>query len=292
MDFVRSAISRTRKRHLQDKTTNFVRKRRPEALENSGLGKLPIEILQEIASYLSLSSTTSFALTSWAILNVVGHTYMLTIGNSWEKLGLLEKIARDLRDHVVCAECLKLHPIHDDAPPTKWIFRRKSRNIKKPIQCKDYLRVRDAIGANLQLHAPTFRILIRWLQEDPRNYGVWPDINFLWPKLDWLADSAIMSSIMPMPDLRIDQEGSLIIRKRFIVPISPHPIKLDQGIRSLNMCCKLAFSWGACGNGKVVVSTRKDLKEDETTGWTRPSAFFLRNYKKAARRSTHVRLVR
>ena len=69
--------------------------------------KLPVEILQLIASTLPPAGTAAFALSSRPILFVIGEGYLkLDKTNRLELLTLLE---RELPDYVLCQECIIFH---------------------------------------------------------------------------------------------------------------------------------------------------------------------------------------
>lgn len=77
----------------------------------SCLESLPVELLQSIAGYLSLSAAASFALSSKYIWYVVGSQYWHQLRSQPFEykifLGLLEKT---MTGHWLCYECLTFHP--------------------------------------------------------------------------------------------------------------------------------------------------------------------------------------
>jgi len=94
--------------------SRYLAVRRPNALENSLLAKLPTELLQQIANDLPVASAASFSLSCRHNLLLIGTQYLENLAtSSHETLVFLKLVEHDLQDQVVCNSCRKLHRIRD-----------------------------------------------------------------------------------------------------------------------------------------------------------------------------------
>jgi len=88
---------------------HFVRKPKG-GLKNSPLATLPIEILQQIATYLAIVSAASFSLTCRQMYFVLGTQYLeYTVSCPYKIRQFLEVLEHDLQNHIFCNPCRKLH---------------------------------------------------------------------------------------------------------------------------------------------------------------------------------------
>lgn len=81
---------------------------RPDGLENSPLGRLPIELVQYMAESFPPQVAASFASTCRPILSSVGNQYLDRLwaeGHEGETVAFLSLLERDLSDHVLCFYC-------------------------------------------------------------------------------------------------------------------------------------------------------------------------------------------
>ena len=80
----------------------------PVEVTSASIQKLPAELLYDIANQLSSSDAAAFALSSKAILNVVGHQ-VLRIRNLEDRVELLKHLEIFFPKHVLCYQCGKFH---------------------------------------------------------------------------------------------------------------------------------------------------------------------------------------
>ena len=95
--------------------------------KNSMLTALPMEVLQDIASLLPLSSAASFTLCSRYTYEVLGtqYSHALRSENEFEeRKSFLESLSRDLREWILCQGCLKFHQLIPTNGP-KYLWRLK-----------------------------------------------------------------------------------------------------------------------------------------------------------------------
>lgn len=94
---------------------NFKRRRSARALHyrsfdgqyNSPIYKLPVEILQSIASTLPPAGAAAFALSSGPILFALGERYLKV--DKTQRFEFLELLERELPDYILCQECTIFH---------------------------------------------------------------------------------------------------------------------------------------------------------------------------------------
>lgn len=94
---------------------------RPDALENSPLRKIPIELLWQVANRLPTVSAASFSLSCRYIYLSLGTQYLETLANSHqETLEFLHLLERDLQNQIVCYPCRRLHRIQNAKRYTRY----------------------------------------------------------------------------------------------------------------------------------------------------------------------------
>ncbi|QSZ36092.1 hypothetical protein DSL72_007216 [Monilinia vaccinii-corymbosi] len=83
-----------------------------DAQEHSPLLQLPIEILEMIADNLPLASAASLSLTCRQIIFLIGTRHITDLETSrHETLMFMSLLVHDVREHIVCITCKKLHQI-------------------------------------------------------------------------------------------------------------------------------------------------------------------------------------
>lgn len=94
-------------------------KNRPDRCLKSSLEGLPVELLQSISCYLSLSSAASLALCNHRMNHIIGRQSWSSL-ELWteelEKTKFLHYLKKGLPDHRICHRCIKLHceiPVRD-----------------------------------------------------------------------------------------------------------------------------------------------------------------------------------
>ena len=114
MDWLRQLFSRSR--------------RRPDALSLSILNRVPLDILVYIMDYLSSESAVAFSLSCMHLKFLLGTRHFSKL-TSEDTLALLNLLAIDLPDHIVCFPCKRLHNMENlhrynsstySAGSTKW----------------------------------------------------------------------------------------------------------------------------------------------------------------------------
>ncbi|KAH8652668.1 hypothetical protein BGZ60DRAFT_419999 [Tricladium varicosporioides] len=84
------------------------------ALENSILARLPIELLQQVANCLPIASAVSFSLSCRHIHLLIGTQYLENLAAAGhETLMFLKLIEHDFPNQIVCNSCKKLHRMQD-----------------------------------------------------------------------------------------------------------------------------------------------------------------------------------
>jgi hypothetical protein len=83
----------------------------PSAFELSELGKLPQELILQIATFLPLESTIAFSLCCRPIHSTLEVRLPKNFQETPECFELLTLLARDMPDHVPCYHCKNLHAI-------------------------------------------------------------------------------------------------------------------------------------------------------------------------------------
>jgi len=100
MDFLRGLLSLSRSRKRQ----------RPAALSSSVLNKAPVDILLYIMDYLPSESAVAFSLSCMQLKCLLGTQHFLKVASSTkDTLALLNLLALDLPNHIVCYACKRLH---------------------------------------------------------------------------------------------------------------------------------------------------------------------------------------
>ncbi|CZR51035.1 uncharacterized protein PAC_00910 [Phialocephala subalpina] len=95
---------------------------RPIELKDSPLGKVPNEIIENIASHLPKIESATFRLSCTQILGILGDKHLKAIGpysypaSLWHYDDLLSLLENDSPDLVMCWECRKLHSIGKAQP--------------------------------------------------------------------------------------------------------------------------------------------------------------------------------
>jgi F-box domain len=97
MDYLRRLLCRSRERQ------------RPAALSASILNKVPVEILVYILDYLPPESAVAFSLSCMHLKYLLGTQHFLRVASTEDTLALLNLLALDLPNHVVCSTCKRLH---------------------------------------------------------------------------------------------------------------------------------------------------------------------------------------
>jgi hypothetical protein len=98
MDYFRRLLSRSRDR------------RRPAALSSSILNRVPLEILVSIMDFLPSESAVAFSLSCMHLKCLLGTQHFLKVASSSkDTLALLDLLALDLPNQVVCSPCQRLH---------------------------------------------------------------------------------------------------------------------------------------------------------------------------------------
>lgn len=88
--------------------------------------RLPVEIIQEIATYLPTSASASLVLTSRSMRYILGQHILEKLRTEGDERHLfLSLLDKDLPKHFYCDECQNLHPVFGTEGPFKSSFRRK-----------------------------------------------------------------------------------------------------------------------------------------------------------------------
>ena len=80
------------------------------------IGRLPLEIIIDIAEFLSHESAICFAMSCTLLHSLIARKYMARKCHRLESSGrlkLLDLLERDLPKHVTCYKCERLHAIKD-----------------------------------------------------------------------------------------------------------------------------------------------------------------------------------
>jgi hypothetical protein len=89
-------------------------RQRPAALSLSILNKVPVDILLYIMDYLPSESAVAFSLSCMHLKRLLGTQHFLRVTSSTEDtLALLNLLALDLPNHVVCSSCKRLHDMQN-----------------------------------------------------------------------------------------------------------------------------------------------------------------------------------
>jgi hypothetical protein len=84
----------------------------PNALSNSVLNRVPLDILVYIMDYLPSVSAVAFSLSCMHLKHSLGTDHFAKVSSSDEDtIALLTLLAMDLPDHIVCFPCKRLHSI-------------------------------------------------------------------------------------------------------------------------------------------------------------------------------------
>ncbi|KAI9853640.1 MAG: hypothetical protein M1813_002043 [Trichoglossum hirsutum] len=106
------------------KLAEFITHRKAKAAGSPSVGRainctilsLPVELLQQIEGYLSLSSAAAFAFSSRYICHAIGQQSWIKLRemeNKADKVAFLSRFHKD-QDHWFCEICVKLHPRNFD----------------------------------------------------------------------------------------------------------------------------------------------------------------------------------
>ena len=99
----------------------------PGLHKTPNLGKLPLELLQHIASYLNPESAACFTLCSKSLLRAIGNEHWSELrvnDQDGSRQNFLTTLQKDLRQWLFCYHCEKLHPFNlKPDSPTTWRFR-------------------------------------------------------------------------------------------------------------------------------------------------------------------------
>lgn len=102
MDYLRRLLSLFRERH------------RPDALSSSILKRVSVDILLYITDFLPPESAVAFTISCMHLKCLLGTQNFLRVTPSIEDtLALLNLLALDLPDHVVCSACKRLHDMQN-----------------------------------------------------------------------------------------------------------------------------------------------------------------------------------
>jgi hypothetical protein len=102
MDYVRKFLSRSRERQ------------RPAALSTSILNKASVDILVYIMNYLPPESAVAFSISCMHLKYLLGTQHFSRVTSSTEDtVALLNLLALDLPNHVVCFACKRLHKMQN-----------------------------------------------------------------------------------------------------------------------------------------------------------------------------------
>jgi hypothetical protein len=102
MDYLQKLFSHSRKRQ------------RPAALLSSILNRVPLDILVCIIEYLLPESAVAFSLTCKHLKYLLGTRYIKKVNSSTkDTLALLNLLALDLPNHIVCSPCGRLHSMEN-----------------------------------------------------------------------------------------------------------------------------------------------------------------------------------
>ena len=96
--------------YLRRNVSLFRKWGRPDALSSSILSKIPVDILVYIMDYLPLESAVTFFLSCMYLHYVLGTQHFSRVASSTEDtIALLNLLALDLPNQVVCTACKRLH---------------------------------------------------------------------------------------------------------------------------------------------------------------------------------------
>jgi hypothetical protein len=102
MDYLRSLLSNRRQRQ------------QPAALQSSALNNIPLDILWCITDYLPPESTVAFFLSCSHLKHLLGPEQFSELASSTERtLALLNLLAIDLPNCIVCVPCRRLHKMEN-----------------------------------------------------------------------------------------------------------------------------------------------------------------------------------
>ena len=98
---------------FQRLTAFFRDRQRAAALSSSILNKVPADILLYIMDYLPAESAVAFSLSCMHLKRLSGTRHFLrAISSTEDTLALLNLLALDLPNHIVCSACKRLHDMH------------------------------------------------------------------------------------------------------------------------------------------------------------------------------------
>lgn len=126
MEYLRSILSRCKGRRAE--------RCRPYIVDCSLLSELPLEILFEVLSYLSISSIASFSTSCMHFRHVLGDGHLNQLARQpSERLVFLHLLVRDLPRYSVCDICRKIHRIKNLEDCAKFVRRRSGRSHEVPV---------------------------------------------------------------------------------------------------------------------------------------------------------------
>ena len=84
---------------------------RPISLETSAFGRIPLELIKYIASFLPPESAAAFSISSLTIYSILGTQYLTALenGEKHDRYNFLKLIEPRFPMHIVCYYCKKLH---------------------------------------------------------------------------------------------------------------------------------------------------------------------------------------
>ena len=143
---------------------------RPVALQSSILDRLPLEILEHIATSLPPSSAVAFSLSCMQLARLLGGRHLVDLAsNAAETAIFIHLLARDLQDEVGCSACLRLHKIQNVA---RYVQNRQRRYRACSTSYEDYIVNRFCSSC---FSEPVFRMAMKRYQQQ-REYGYLVDL--------------------------------------------------------------------------------------------------------------------
>lgn len=140
---------------------------RPIAFQFSSIGKLPNELILQIASYLTIQSATSLSISCYRFYNCLNKEHIAALNQADRSIqeNFLVLLERDLPTHILCPHCNKLHPISN---PSKHLPSQRPSQaaslIKKPwLECwKADLRNGVRMGIHAEFSSTLFRMAMKF----------------------------------------------------------------------------------------------------------------------------------
>ncbi|PMD19403.1 hypothetical protein NA56DRAFT_705574 [Hyaloscypha hepaticicola] len=252
------------------------------ALENSLLGRLPPELILEIADSLPPENAILFSLCCRYLYNTISATCIATLKKPLDLSAFLELLAKDFAHYIACKYCKKLHATSAAA---QHIPSNRTVNIPRKMFCWD--SPIDELCATYIHHDFSFTVFQMTMKADRHGLQYSHLLDLLSAKAQtWSFQREGKGCVFQQSSLAKIVEGSLIIRQMTILFIPsknghPQPWKLHHPTSCSHM--KLVIRWAERKGGpydsifdedweefnrcwNCVTEYRLDCKESEKHG--------------------------